>query len=108
MTDLPPAEDVALVRLSSDEAVVLFELLSRWSDAREGSTPSGECFRSDAEMAVLNNILADLEGQLAAPFRSNYAEILKGCLKAACSSMGLPHAQRLNLRIGWRAGILTL
>lgn len=76
MTDAPDLEDVA-VRLNSDEAIVLFELLSRWSNAKGGATPSSECFESTAECAVLNSILAELERQLVAPFESNYEDTVR-------------------------------
>lgn len=77
MTDTPETEDVAVVHLSSDEAVVLFELLSRWSSADEGPAPAKDCFESTAECAVLHSVLADLERQLGAPFKTDYEEIVK-------------------------------
>ncbi len=77
MTDTPDAERVALIRLSSDQAIVFFDLLTRWSDAKEGSTPSRECFESTAECAVLNNVRAGLERQLVAPFKNSYDDVVR-------------------------------
>jgi hypothetical protein len=77
MTGAPDPEDVAVIRLDGDEAVVLFELLSRWSDAKGRATPSSECFESTAECAVLNSVLTDLERQLVAPFKSSYDDELR-------------------------------
>ncbi|MCY1324521.1 hypothetical protein D9M69_99700 [compost metagenome] len=40
-------------------------------------TPGAECFESTAECAVLHGLLADLEKQLVAPFRADYADVVK-------------------------------
>jgi EAL domain-containing protein (putative c-di-GMP-specific phosphodiesterase class I) len=77
MTGAPDPKNVAVIRLDNDEAVVLFELLSRWSDAEGRATPSSECIASTAESAVLNSVLADLERQLVAPFKSSYEDDLR-------------------------------
>jgi len=70
-------EDGATVALSADEAVVLFELLSRWIDhSGTGETPGPACFVSSAEAAVLNNLLGALERRLVAPFRGDYMSIV--------------------------------
>ena len=74
----PSDDDVATIHLTPDEALVLFELLSRWSDGKgRGKTPSPECFVSTAEPVVLNKLLAYLERQLVAPFKKDYDRILK-------------------------------
>ena len=73
MSSSPDLDDGTTIRLTPDEAVVLFDLLSRWSDERgKGETPSHACFQSTAEGAVLNNLLADLERQLAVAFETDY------------------------------------
>jgi hypothetical protein len=69
--------DQARISLSPDEAVVLFDLLSRWTDEKDAPTPSSDCFESPAECAVLHNVLASLETQLAAPFRAEYADLVE-------------------------------
>ena len=68
----------AQIHLSSDEAIVLFELLSRWTDDKGAATPGRGCFESRAECAVLHGILAHLEKQLVAPFREDYPETVDG------------------------------
>ena len=75
MTDTPDPEDAVVLRLSGDEAAVLFELLSRWSSARSLGPPA-ECFESSAECAVLHSVLGELERQLVEPFEGNYDRIV--------------------------------
>jgi hypothetical protein len=82
-----PKTDTAKIKLSADEALVLFELLSRWSDSSDAPTPDATCFESTAEGAVLNMVLCDLEKQLVAPFRQEYEELLS--------------AARTRLEISW-------
>jgi hypothetical protein len=82
-----PKTDTAKIKLSADEALVLFELLSRWSDSSDAPTPDATCFESTAEGAVLNMVLCDLEKQLVAPFRQEYEELL--------------NAARSRLEINW-------
>ncbi|WP_104663133.1 hypothetical protein [Ensifer adhaerens] len=78
--------DSAEIRLSPDEALVLFDLLSRWCEENDAPTPAAECFESTAECAVLHGLLADLEKQLVAPFRAGYADAVKGArLRLAAS-----------------------
>jgi hypothetical protein len=67
----------AIIRLTRDEAVVLFELLSRWESDEEKDYPPDNCFEAAGETSALLQILAQLESQLAEPFRSDYGEILK-------------------------------
>jgi hypothetical protein len=66
----------AVVQLSADEAIVLFELLSRWMQDRGKPTPPSSCFDDPAECAVLSGVLADLERQLAEPFQADYLDRL--------------------------------
>jgi hypothetical protein len=60
------------VMLDADEALVLFEFLSRWSN-------DGKPLEvADAgEATALDAILAQLEKQLVDPFRADYAERLQ-------------------------------
>lgn len=62
--------------LSADEALVLFELLSRWSEDHAAARPSGDCFESPAEVGALLGVLACLESQLTEPLQANYADLL--------------------------------
>jgi len=70
------ALDSARIQLTPEESIVLFELLSRWCEGNNASTPEASCFESTAEGAVLHRLLADLEKQLAAPFKANYGTLL--------------------------------
>ncbi|QDT45944.1 hypothetical protein Pan241w_60720 [Gimesia alba] len=58
------------IKLNDDEALVLFELLTRFTEE--------ELFglEDQAEMRVLWNLQAVLESALAEPFLSNYKELL--------------------------------
>ncbi|EJT06811.1 hypothetical protein [Rhizobium sp. CCGE 510] len=64
----------AEIRLDPDEALVLFELLSRWSEDNNAPTPDASCFETTAECAVLHRLLAELEKQLVAPFQTDYRD----------------------------------
>lgn len=70
-------EDNAEIHLGSSEAIVLFELLTRWCDQKTIHSPGSLCFESTAECAVLIDLLAKLERQLVAPFKRDYDAILK-------------------------------
>jgi hypothetical protein len=67
----------AQIGLSSDEAIVLFDLLSRWIDESNAPTPGSDCFAGPAECVVLHGLLASLEKQLVAPFSADYAEAVE-------------------------------
>ena len=58
------------VNLPADEAIVLFELLSRNAQKSELQ------IEGEAERIVLADLLWFLERELAAPFDPNYREIL--------------------------------
>jgi hypothetical protein len=58
------------IKLSTSEAIVLFEFLSRFNN--EGKLELVD----QAEERVLWNICADLESVLAEPFMENYNEFL--------------------------------
>lgn len=75
MTD---TADQGEIRLAPDEAIVLFDLLSRWIDGKDAATaPPSDCFQSPAECVVLHSLLAGLEKQLVAPFRADYADAVE-------------------------------
>jgi hypothetical protein len=58
--------DHAVIHLDEDRAIVLFEYPSE--------RPSDD--EATAECAVLNFVLGQLEKQLVAPFREDYADLL--------------------------------
>lgn len=58
------------MQLSPDEALVLFEWVSRFNKSRAPG------FEDQAEERVLWDLEARLESALAAPFRKDYAETL--------------------------------
>jgi hypothetical protein len=62
--------DVTII-LSSDEALVLFELLHGWENAGRVSAPHYE-----AEQVVLWNLSTLLERELRAPFDADYADLV--------------------------------
>ena len=62
--------------LSGDEALVLFEFLSRFSDE------SALRIEDPAEARVLWNLCCLLETQLVEPFREDYAELLERARQA--------------------------
>ncbi|WP_132524380.1 hypothetical protein [Rhizobium sp. BK376] len=70
------ALDSAQIQLTPEESIVLFELLSRWCQDQNASTPEASCFESTAEGAVLHRLLSDLEKQLGAPFKADYGTLL--------------------------------
>ena len=59
------------INLSRDEAVILFEFLSRFSNEEILE------IEDQAESRVLWNILCDLEKVLTEPFSEKYTEILE-------------------------------
>jgi len=67
----------AEIHLEPHEALVLFELLSRWSEPDQARAPSATCFESTAECAVLHLLLGHLEKQLVAPFAPDYRRLLE-------------------------------
>jgi hypothetical protein len=58
------------ITLSNEEALVLFEFLSRWSDTDKFD------LMDQSEQRVLWNILSDLETTLAEPISKNYHDLL--------------------------------
>jgi hypothetical protein len=65
------------LELEKDQALVLFELLSRWIDDHSQPTPPAECFQSPAELVVLKQIDEKLKAALSEPFWTDYLEILQ-------------------------------
>lgn len=61
------------LELTPQEALILFEVLSRWSETNEMSMT----LEHRAEQRVLWNILATLESTLSEPFLPDYQERLK-------------------------------
>ena len=65
------ADTVVKIELNSDEALVLFEFLSNFSDTDHLK------IEDQAEKRVLWNMCCDLEKVLVEPFQENYAELLE-------------------------------
>ena len=61
------------IQLSDDEALVLFELLSRYGEQENCRVLA---VKEAAERNVLWTLSAALEKQLVAPFQKNYEELL--------------------------------
>ena len=59
------------IELTGDEALVLFELLSRYSDSE------ALVVEDQAEQRALWNLLAALETRLVEPVRPEYRELLR-------------------------------
>ena len=68
MSSRPP--DTVTLSLTADEAVVLFELLQRFSES------NALAIEDQAETRALWNLCCLLEKQLVQPFASNYRELL--------------------------------
>lgn len=64
------------LELDKDQALVLFELLSRWIDDAPQPTPSAECFQSPAELVILKQLDEKLKAVLSEPSRPDYLAIL--------------------------------
>jgi hypothetical protein len=77
MADVTESLRGAIVHLSSDEAVVMLALLSRWMNDTDKAAPSGACFESSSECAVLHELFASLERQLMLT-DSDYARTVEG------------------------------
>jgi len=64
------------ISLNSNEALVLFDFLSRFSEQEE------LIIQDSSEKQALWNLLALLEKQLVEPFASNYAELIENAREA--------------------------
>ncbi len=71
-------ENITLV-LSQDEALVLFELLSRFSDGKDLH------IKDQAEERVLWDLCCLLEKQLVQPFREEYAVLIEKARASMCN-----------------------
>ena len=60
------------IELTNDEAVVLFEFISRFNQSELTSS-----FEDQAEQRIFWNIESDLEKKLSDTFKTNYQETLK-------------------------------
>lgn len=74
--DAVPPKSV-LLRLTPDEALVLFEFLARSIDER-GGTDLLALTCHDAELWTLNAVHCALESELAEPFRDDYRTLVDG------------------------------
>ncbi|WP_447929624.1 hypothetical protein [Sphingopyxis fribergensis] len=84
-----PNSDGAIIKFSTDEAIVLFELLQRWtSEDGAGETPNAACFVSSGEGAALNGLLAQLERQLSTPLENGYLARLAGAQERLSNDWG--------------------
>jgi len=63
--------DQVTVRLSQDQALVLFELLSRFSDKNDLA------IEDQAEARALWDLCCALEKELVQPFSPNYGDVLR-------------------------------
>jgi hypothetical protein len=70
------------ITLNPDEALVLFEWLSRVNEGEELS------FEHPAEQRVLWDLEATLETKLVAPLEPNYDELLQGARDAIVGESG--------------------
>jgi hypothetical protein len=68
------ASDQVKISLTKDEAIVLFELLSEYSDSKKDNELH---VPGNAERNVLWKLLACLEKDLSEPFLPNYPDILR-------------------------------
>lgn len=69
--DASVSEDNVTISLSSDEALVLFDLLHRWEDEERVDAPLHE-----AEQIALWNLSVLLERQLSEPFQPGYTNLV--------------------------------
>lgn len=73
-----PPNDVE-IRLTPDEALVLFEFLSRSSDSDEWRV------EDQAEKGALENLVCLLEKQLVEPFDPDFAGLLQAARRRLCN-----------------------
>jgi hypothetical protein len=67
---MEPGQEVKILQ-SKDEALVFFEFLSRFNDAKHD-----ECFQDQAEQRVRWDIQGILESNLVERFREDYLQLL--------------------------------
>ena len=66
------------IKISNDEALVLFEFLSRFSNTDKIT------IEHQAEEIVLWNLTCNLEKLLPEPFFENYSEVLRAAKERLC------------------------
>ena len=71
MCDRNEKADEVRLNLNADEAIILFDLPSRWINDDGTLTPSAQHFEAPSECAVLHAVLCGLEQQLVAPLRAD-------------------------------------
>ena len=76
MTSESAKEAAVRIELTNEEALVLFDCLSRMNDEKELR------FEHQAEQRVLWDIECVLEAKLVGPFKSNYDELLQKAREA--------------------------
>lgn len=64
--------DKVALELTKDEAIILFDFLSRFNQ-----TDHADIFEDEAEKIVLWNVETVLENTLVEPFMSDYDDIIK-------------------------------
>ena len=75
------------LRLTPDEALVLFEFLARMIDER-GGTDLSALTHHDAELWALNAVHCALESELAEPFRDDYRALVDGARERLADTNG--------------------
>ncbi len=83
----PQAKNEVVLPLSKEHALVLFELLQRLTEDREGELLP--LLHSSAEFAVLCAINSTLEKTLSEPFLDNYEDVLKKARASIIKKTGL-------------------
>lgn len=73
------------ITLTSDEALVLFELLHRWEDADQVSAPQHK-----GEQVALWNLSALFERELREPFDPQYADLVAAARARLAPTEQLP------------------
>jgi len=63
------------IALSHDEALVLFDLLSRWIEEKEAA-PIKPLVEHEGELWSLNSLLCLLQRDLGEPFSSDYGKLV--------------------------------
>ena len=63
------------IALSHDEALVLFDLLSRWIEEKDAA-PIKPLVEHDGELWSLNSLLCLLERELGEPFSTDYGKLV--------------------------------
>lgn len=78
-TNVPDGSDGVDLRLDENQALVLFEWLTKFNDQERGE------LLGQAEQQVLFDLESQLESRLTAPFESNYQDLLERARKSVCA-----------------------